>query len=109
MVFCGGVLTPPLPSAFTGIISCLDFSPDDSNLVATGSYSSVAAVYDAASGSPAYILSGHKGGLTQVLPWTLSESVVLILHNGWVMLCCVVLRYTFARQDQDPSNQLSLG
>lgn len=49
-----------------GIISCLDFSPDDPNLVAAGSYSSVAAVYDAASGSAAYILSGHKGGLTQV-------------------------------------------
>lgn len=50
----------------TGIISCLDFSPEDPNLVAAGSYSSIAAVYDAASGSAAYILSGHKGGLTQV-------------------------------------------
>jgi len=36
--------------------------------VAAGSYSSVAAVYDAASGSAAFILSGHKGGLTQVPP-----------------------------------------
>ncbi|DBB13553.1 TPA: hypothetical protein ACH3X3_000587 [Trebouxia sp. C0006] len=49
-----------------GIISCLDFSPDDPNLMAAGSYSSVAAVYDATSGSAAFILSGHKGGLTQV-------------------------------------------
>lgn len=36
--------------------------------MAAGSYSSVAAVYDAASGSAAFILSGHKGGLTQVSP-----------------------------------------
>lgn len=49
-----------------GMISCFDFSPDDSNLVAAGSYSSIAAVYDVTSGTPAYILSGHKGGITQV-------------------------------------------
>ena len=44
----------------------MDFSPDDPNMMAAGSYSSVAAVYDLASGSAALVLSGHKGGLTQV-------------------------------------------
>ena len=55
-----------------GIISCMDFSPDDPNMVAAGSYSSIAAVYDIASGSAAFILSGHKGGLTQVCTGSLS-------------------------------------
>lgn len=49
-----------------GIVSCLEFSPDDSNTLAAGSYAGSAAVYDAASGTAAYILSGHKGGITQV-------------------------------------------
>lgn len=49
-----------------GIISCFDFSPQDPTLLAAGSYSSVAAVYDTTSGSAAFILSGHAGGITQV-------------------------------------------
>lgn len=57
-----------MQATLAGIISCMDFSPDDSNMMAAGSYSSVAAVYDMASGSPALVLSGHKGGLTQVCP-----------------------------------------
>lgn len=55
-----------MQAMLAGIISCMDFSPDDPNMMAAGSYSSVAAVYDVASGSPALVLSGHKGGLTQV-------------------------------------------
>ena len=55
-----------MPATLAGIISCMDFSPDDPNMMAAGSYSSVAAVYDVASGTAAFILSGHKGGLTQV-------------------------------------------
>ena len=49
-----------------GIVSCLDFNPNDPNMLAAGSYSSSAAVYDVATGTAAYILSGHKGGITQV-------------------------------------------
>ncbi|KAL3137114.1 hypothetical protein ABBQ32_006692 [Trebouxia sp. C0010 RCD-2024] len=58
-----------------GIISCMDFSPDDPNMMAAGSYSSVAAVYDVASGSAAFILSGHTGGLTQAPARTLTFCV----------------------------------
>lgn len=54
------------PCVDPGMISCIDFNPDDPNMMAAGSYSSVAAVYDVASGSAAFILSGHKGGITQV-------------------------------------------
>lgn len=61
-----------------GIISCMDFSPDDPNMMAAGSYSSVAAVYDVASGSPALILSGHRGGLTQVCPISAAPFAVYV-------------------------------
>ena len=60
-----------------GMISCFDFSPDDSNMVAAGSYSSIAAVYDVTSGTPAYILSGHKGGITQVRKYCSVMSAML--------------------------------
>ena len=53
--------------SLAGIVSCLDFSPNDPNTLAAGSYSSSAAVYDVATGTAAFILSGHKGGVTQVL------------------------------------------
>lgn len=49
-----------------GIISCMDFNPDRSNLMAAGSYSGEAALYDSSSQELLFLLQGQKGGLTEV-------------------------------------------
>lgn len=50
-----------------GIISCLAFSPDTEGLLAAGSYSGVAALYDGRTLAPAAVMSGgHSTGITQV-------------------------------------------
>ena len=54
--------------AAPGIISCLAPSPDRSGLLAAGSYSGVAALFDEATGELLFLLAGHSGGVTQVRP-----------------------------------------
>ncbi|MEW5303339.1 MAG: hypothetical protein WDW36_006041 [Sanguina aurantia] len=49
-----------------GIISCMDFSPDG-NTFAAGSYGKVVGLYDSRSHDLTLTLSGHTGGLTQVM------------------------------------------
>lgn len=51
-----------------GIVSCLDFNPDRSGMMAAGSYSGQAAMYDSRTGELLYLLQGQKGGITQVQP-----------------------------------------
>ena len=54
--------------AAPGIISCLAPSPDRSGLLAAGSYSGAAALFDEATGELLFLLAGHSGGVTQVPP-----------------------------------------
>eukprot|EP00281_Chroomonas_sp_CCMP1168_P002055 CAMPEP_0206266098 /NCGR_PEP_ID=MMETSP0047_2-20121206/30379_1 /ASSEMBLY_ACC=CAM_ASM_000192 /TAXON_ID=195065 /ORGANISM="Chroomonas mesostigmatica_cf, Strain CCMP1168" /LENGTH=446 /DNA_ID=CAMNT_0053694101 /DNA_START=120 /DNA_END=1460 /DNA_ORIENTATION=+ len=49
-----------------GIVSCMEFNPDKSGLVAAGSYSRNVALYDARSGKLLYNMQGQRGGVTQV-------------------------------------------
>ncbi|KAK9842676.1 hypothetical protein WJX74_000538 [Apatococcus lobatus] len=49
-----------------GIISCISFSPSG-DLMAAGAYSGVAALYDPRSLEMLMTLSGHSGGITQVM------------------------------------------
>ncbi|KAK9861596.1 hypothetical protein WJX84_007684 [Apatococcus fuscideae] len=49
-----------------GLISCIAFSPDG-GLMAAGAYSGVAALYDPRSLEMLLALSGHTGGITQVM------------------------------------------
>ena len=51
-----------------GIISCLAPSPDRSGLLAAGSYSGAAALFDEATGELLFLLAGHSGGVTQARP-----------------------------------------
>ena len=66
-VFC-----PPLQSTeqdcsvCAGIVSCIAFNPDRSGLIAAGSYSGQAGLYDASTHELLFLLQGQKGGLTQV-------------------------------------------
>lgn len=76
-----------MQGTLAGIISCMDFSPDDPNMMAAGSYSSVAAVYDVASGSAALVLSGHKGGLTQVCSLSAKPLAMDILLTSHLFFC----------------------
>ena len=80
-----------MQGTLAGIISCMDFSPDDPNMTAAGSYSSVAAVYDLASGSAALILSGHKGGLTQVCSVSVKHVAVCNKHTVTFIMCLQTL------------------
>jgi len=47
-----------------GIISSISFAPDNSGLMAVGSYSGVAALYDSRTQEQLFILEGHRGGIT---------------------------------------------
>ncbi|GAX77396.1 hypothetical protein CEUSTIGMA_g4842.t1 [Chlamydomonas eustigma] len=49
-----------------GMISCMAFSPGSGEMLAAGSYSGSIALYDTRTWEMLYVLSGHKGGLTQV-------------------------------------------
>lgn len=49
-----------------GLISCIDFNPQNSKMVACGSYSRDIGLFEAETMEPTTILSGHKGGITQV-------------------------------------------
>ena len=49
-----------------GIVSCMAFNPDKSGLMAAGSYSGQAGLYDSKSLELLFLLHGQKGGLTQV-------------------------------------------
>lgn len=54
---------------FSGLVSCIDFTPPVSGptaLVAAGSYSGSAALFDPLTGEMAFVLEGHTGGITQV-------------------------------------------
>jgi len=50
-----------------GIISCLAYSPVSSGVLAAGSYSGIAAMYDTHMRSATCTLAGHTGGITQVI------------------------------------------
>ncbi|KAK9831400.1 hypothetical protein WJX81_001243 [Elliptochloris bilobata] len=50
----------------SGIVSCLAPNPDRSGLLAAGSYSGAAALFDENSGELLFLLAGHVGGVTQV-------------------------------------------
>eukprot|EP01129_Flabellula_baltica_P017059 TRINITY_DN9335_c0_g1_i1.p1 TRINITY_DN9335_c0_g1~~TRINITY_DN9335_c0_g1_i1.p1 ORF type:complete len:618 (-),score=146.37 TRINITY_DN9335_c0_g1_i1:18-1814(-) len=49
-----------------GIISCMDFNPDYSGLLACGSYSKSICLYAEKEAEPLLVLNGHIGGVTQV-------------------------------------------
>lgn len=49
-----------------GIISCISFDPGNSGLMAAGSYSGVAALYDCRTKEQLCLLEGHVGGVTHV-------------------------------------------
>jgi len=51
--------------AAPGIVSCLAPSPDRSGLLAAGSYSGAAALFDEGAGELLFVLAGHVGGVTQ--------------------------------------------
>lgn len=51
-----------------GIISALAFSPSG-DLLAAGSYAGVIGLFDGATLEQQLLLSGHKGGVTQVGGW----------------------------------------
>jgi len=71
---------PPSPSPYyinddngvdglSGLVSCIDFTPPVTGptaLVAAGSYSGSAALFDPLTGEIAFVLEGHTGGITQV-------------------------------------------
>ena len=44
----------------------MTFNPDGSGLLAAGSYSGTAGLYDSRTNELLYVLQGQKGGLTQV-------------------------------------------
>lgn len=46
-------------------MSCLAPSPDRSGLLAAGSYSGAAALFDEGAGELLFVLAGHVGGVTQ--------------------------------------------
>ena len=50
----------------TGIISCIACPKDTSGLLAAGSYSSTAALYDSRSQDQIALLEGHSGGITHL-------------------------------------------
>ena len=60
------VLSAPTLECAAGIISCLAFNPRQPGMLASGSYSSVAAIWDTASAQLLCLLQGHTGGITQV-------------------------------------------
>lgn len=73
----GGLDMPLLPDyenddgidGFSGLVSCIDFTPPvcgPTALVAAGSYSGSAALFDPLTGEMAFVLEGHTGGITQV-------------------------------------------
>ena len=73
--------SPTLISMCVGIISCLAYSPDANGVLAAGSYSGVAAIYDTHMRSATCTLAGHNGGITQVRaspPGNIMPPVILV-------------------------------
>ncbi|XP_019616447.1 PREDICTED: telomerase Cajal body protein 1-like [Branchiostoma belcheri] len=50
-----------------GIISCIDVSPENSDIYACGSYSKSVGVYTEPKGKLLFLLQGQQGGVTQVM------------------------------------------
>lgn len=59
----------PLTTSPAGIVSCIAFSPAG-DLFAAGTYTGALGVYDARTYELLLILTGNRGGLTQVGAWT---------------------------------------
>ena len=56
----------PAPQLPAGLVSCLAFTPEHGGLAAAGAYSGCAALFDEGTQEMLFVLSGHKGGITQV-------------------------------------------